>query len=281
MKTIILILLTIFSYSLFAGGPWSNKKKSGFFQVQSTFPASSYNLLFLENNKESALKRPVLDYTLQAYLEYGITDKIDLISTLPYKIVSTSGTANNFPDSLALNEGSLNGLSNYKFGVKYQLLNKKILVAGSIVSSFNTIKKDLNKGLTTGYEANSIGLYLHFGKSFSEKTYSFLDLGVNAMSNNFSSYLDVHYEIGYQLKKSFWTALTFDIRESFKDGSFQNANLKETGLYTNDQEYFAFGLKASYELKNKIGFTAATFGAFSGNYVAKVGTFSIGVYKKW
>ena len=281
MKTTILSLLIIFSCSLYAGGPWLNKKKSGFFQVQSTFPASSYSLLFLENGKEASLKRPVLDYTFQAYLEYGLTDKLDIITTLPYKIVSTSGTTNNFPDSLALDEGDLNGLGNYRFGIKYQLLNKKILVSGSIMSNLNTIKKDTDKGLTTGYDANSVGIYLHVGKSFSAKTYSFLDVGVNTMSNNFSSYLDVHYEIGYQIKSALWTALTFDIRESFKDGTYNNPNLKETGLYTNDQEYFAFGLKGSYELKNKIGFTAATFGAFSGNYVAKVGTFSVGVYKKW
>ncbi|MGB0882518.1 MAG: hypothetical protein ACPGSO_06160 [Vicingaceae bacterium] len=281
MKTITLTLFSLISFSLVAGGPWLNKKKSGFFQVQSTFPASSYNLLFLENGKEASLKRGVLDYTFQAYLEYGLTDKIDIISSLPYKVVSTSSFLNNTPDSLALKEGNLNGLGNYKIGIKHQLINKKILIATSIVSNLNTITEQSEKGLTTGYNANSIGAYLHVGKSFSAKTYSFLDVGINAMSNDFSSYLDVHYEIGYQVKNSLWTALTFDVRESFKDGNYHNPNLKETGLYTNDQEYFAYGLKASYELKNKIGFTAATFGAFSGNYVAKVATFSIGVYKKW
>lgn len=281
MKAAFLSLLILLSISIFAGGPWLNKKGEGYFQLQSTFPASSYNLLFLENGNEASLKRGVLDYTLQAYLEYGLTNKLDIISSLPYKIVSTTNTINNLPDSLALNNGNLSGLGNYKVGVKYQLLNKNILVAGSIISNLNTIKRENNKGLSTGYDANSIGAYLHIGKSFSAKSYSFLDLGVNAMGNNFSSFLDIHYEIGYQIKPSLWTALTFDIRESFKDGTYNNPNLKETGLYTNNQEYFAYGIKGSYELKNRIGFTAATFGAFSGNYVAKVATFSIGVYKKW
>ena len=101
------------------------------------------------------------------------------------------------------------------------------------------------------------------------------------MSNNFSAYLEMHYEIGYQVKPSLWTAFTLDLRDSFNGGIYTNLNLRQTGLYTNNQEYFAFGLKASYELKNKTGFTAATFGAFSGNYVAKISTFSIGIYKKF
>jgi hypothetical protein len=278
MKTILLSLLLFFSYSLIAGGPWLNKSKSGFFQIQSTFPSSSYNKLFLRNSNESTLSRSVLDYTLQAYLEYGLTDKLNIISTLPYKFVGTT-TSNN--DSAELEKGSLNGLGNYKIGLKYGVLNKGLKVAISIQSNLNTITKDLNKGLATGYDANSLGLYIHIGKGFTKNLYSFIDGGVNAVGNDYSNYIDIHYELGYQIKPSLWTALTFDIRESFKNGSNLNENLKQTGLYTNNQEYFAYGLKASYELKSKIGFTAATFGAFSGNYVAKIATFSLGVYKKW
>lgn len=275
--TLATILLSLSIQSI-AGGPWLNKKKAGFFQIQSTFPASSYNRLFIENNQEANLKRSVLDYTLQAYLEYGLTDKLNILSTLPYKFVGTTSASN---DSLSLNKGRLNGLGNYKLGLKYSLLNKELKIAASIQSNFNTISKNISSGLTTGYNANSIGLYIHLGKGFTDKLYSFIDGGINSMGNNFSEYLELHYELGYQLKPSLWTALTIDVRESFKNGSYKNENLKQTGLYTNNQEYFAYGFKASYELNNKIGFTAATFGAFSGNYVAKVATFSLGIYKKW
>ena len=281
MKLAPLILFIIFSSSLFAGGPWLNKKKEGFLQIQSTFPTGAYSVLFLENNKELQLQRPVLDYTFQAYLEYGVSDKLDLILTLPYKIVSTQGVTQNVQNSNPLSSRSLNGLGNSKFGLKYQLLNKSLKLASSIQTSFNTVGHDLEKGLITGYAANAIGLYIHIGKGFNKNLYSFLDVGINKMSNNFSSFLEMHYELGYQLKPSFWTAFTLDLRESFKDGSYNNENLKQTALYTNNQEYFAFGIKTSYELKNKVGFTAASFGAFSGNYVAKIATFSLGIYKKW
>jgi hypothetical protein len=274
----ILILLPFFGS---AGGPWLSKKKSGFLQSQSTFPGGAYSKLFLENGESLNLNRNILDYNFQIYLEYGITDKLNIITTLPYKYISSKSIESDLTDNTLLPNGNLSGLSNYKLALKYKISNKKLKAALSIQSSFNTVSKDLEKGLITGYASNSIGLYTHIGKSFSSKLYSFAEGGINISGNNFSNFYELHYELGYQLKPSFWTVLTFDVRESLKDGSFNNKNLQKTGFYTNDQEYFAYGLKIAYELKNKIGFTAATFGAFSGNYVAKVSTFSLGIYKKW
>ena len=276
-----LTIFLIFTSTLLAGGPWLNKKGKGFFQVQSTFPTNAYSILFLEDGKDLNLQRSVLDFTYQAYLEYGISNKFDIIAILPFKALSTQAVSKDALASDTLPNGSLWGIGNSKLGLKYQLMNKGVKLATSIQASLNTASQALDQGLITGYAANSIGFYMHMGKGFSKNLYSFLDVGVNKMSNNFSSYLGIHFELGYQVKPSFWTAFTLDLRDSFNDGSYTNSNLRQTGLYTNNQEYFAFGFKTSYELKNKTGFTAATFGAFSGNYVAKIPTFSIGIYKKW
>jgi len=282
MKAYFLISLIAFPALLLAGGPWLTKKKSGFFQLQSTFPGGAYNSLFLENNNTLNLNREVIDVNFQAYLEYGITDKLNLITSLPYKYISTGKEENNLTNPNLLTSGSLSGLSNYKLGFKYRISNKKLKAAISVQSSLNTISKDLEKGLITGFASNSVGLYTHVGGSFLKgKMYSFVEGGANIASNNFSNFYEIHYELGYQLKPSLWTVLTLDVRESLKNSSYRNDNLRQTGFYTNNQEYFAYGIKVAYELKNKIGFTAATFGAFSGNYVAKISTFSLGIYKKW
>ena len=281
MRYCITVLLLAISLLAFAGGPWLVPKKSGFFQVQSTFPAAGYTKLFLENNQNLTLKREVLDYTFQAYLEYGISNKFNLIATLPVKFISTGNVVMGFVDSTLLDKGSLIGLSNCKIALKYGITKKKILTAVSIQSSFNTTSKQLKNGLVTGYLTNSVGIYGHIGKGFSSKLYSFFEAGFNATNNGFSNYVEVHYELGYSFKPQSWIAFTIDVRESLKNGDYLNENLRQTGLYTNNQEYFAYGVKGSYELKNKLGFTMATFGAFSGNYVAKISTFSVGVYKKW
>lgn len=281
MKQIILIASLIFSFSIFAGGPWLVKAKSGFFELQTTQPVGKYTKLFLENGETLNLNRSVLDMTFQGYLEYGITDKINIIGSIPLKVISTHEKQPVADNPYTLDEGNLIGLGNTKIALKYKLSENKINTAISIQASFNTISQDLNKGLATGYDANYIGFYGHIGKGINENLYTYIDLGYNTTQSDFSDYIDIHYEIGYQLKKSFWGAITFDIRESIKDGDYNNLNLKQTGFYTNNQEYFAYGLKASYELENNVGFTAATFGAISGNYVAKIATFSLGIYKKW
>lgn len=281
MKKILLITLLIYSSTIFSGGPWLVKAKSGFLELQTTLPAGKYNQLFLENGKTLNLNRSTLDMTFQAYLEYGISDKINLITSVPLKVISTHQEQSNLTSLPTLNEGSLVGLGNYKLAMKYKLTEKKLNTALSIQATFNTISKDLNKGLATGYEANYIGLYAHLGKSLNKKTYTFIEGGYNKTNGRYSDYLDIHYEIGRKFSEAFWGAFTLDLRESMKNGDYTNTNLQQTGFYTNNQEYLAFSLKASYEFKNKLGITVAPFGGLSGNYVAKVFTFSVGVYKKW
>lgn len=281
MKYLFFLLFSVFTLNSFAGGPWLLAKKSGFLEIQTTLPVGTYNRLFLANNNFIDLNRDAIDINIQAYLEYGITDKLNLITVLPYKYITTGAAQTPLNNPILLPSGKLSGLSNFKLALKYKLSDKKIKIAMSIQSSFNSTQQDLEKGLITGYGANSIGLYAHLGKSFSERFYSFVEGGINSSSNNFSDFYAIHYEIGYRFKPSFWGAFTLDLLESFRNGSYRNENLRQTGFYTNNQEYFSFGIKTSYEFKNKIGFTIAAFGAFSGNYVAYLSTFSLGVYKKW
>lgn len=264
-----------------AGGPWLTPKKTGFFQLQSTFPAGAYSDLFLANGENLRLNRKVLDYNFQGYLEYGISDKFNITAVLPYKYIATTDVLDSLSNPTLLPEGSLNGFSNVKLGFKYRVLDKGIKAAISIQTSLNTISKDLDQGLATGYDANSVGLYGHVGRSFSANLYSFLEGGFNKASNDYSDFIELHYELGIKLSPPLWFMVVVDVRESLNNGSFRNDNLRQTGFYTNDQEYFAYGIKFAYELKNKLGFSLATFGAINGNYVAKVGTFSVGVHKKW
>lgn len=275
------IILLFFCSSAFAGGPWLVKKKGGFLQFQSTLPIGSYNRLFLENNNDANLNRTVLDFTFQGYLEYGITDKLNLIAVLPFKYISTGSETNLTTNTPLLPSGNLAGIGNIEFSLKRLVFDKNWKVAVSVQTSLNTVSTALSKGLVTGYQSNSIGFNAHVGKSFSANVYSFIEGGYHFSGNNFSDFIKIHYEVGYQLKPNFWTALTLDVRSSQKNGDFINPNLRQTGFYTNNQEFFAYGVKAAKEFNNKTGITLATFGAFSGNFVAHLATVSVGVYKKW
>tara|TARA_B100000809_G_scaffold266460_1_gene329286 strand:+ start:2753 stop:3598 length:846 start_codon:yes stop_codon:yes gene_type:complete len=281
MKASLILLLLATPFLTSAGGPWLTKKGSGFLQLQTTLPTGSFNRLFLENNKELTLNRSILDYTYQVYIEYGLTDKLNIISSLPFKQISTGSIGSQTVNTKILPKGNLSGIGNYKLALKYSLSNKKLKAAISIQSSLKTISRKIESGLITGYDANSFGPFLSIGRSFSPKLYSYIETGINFYSNDFSNTIDLHYELGYQLNSSLWAVLTFDMRESLKNGSYRNENLRQTGFYTNNQEFVSPGLKMNYELKNELGFSVATYAGLSGNYVGKIGMFSLGIYKKW
>jgi hypothetical protein len=281
MKASFIFLLLAITFLTSAGGPWLTKKGSGFLQLQTTLPVGSFNGLFLENNNELELNRSILDFTYQVYLEYGLNDKLNVISSLPFKQISTGNIKNQTINPTILPKGNLSGIGNYSLALKYRLSDKNLKTAISIQANLKTISKNIDAGLSTGYDANAIGPYLSIGKSFSTKLYSYIETGIIFYSNNFSHILNIHYELGYQLNPSLWAVLTFDMRESIKNGTYRNENLRQTGFYTNNQKFVSPGLKMNYELKNEVGLSVATYAGLSGNYVRKIGMFSLGIYKKW
>jgi hypothetical protein len=55
-----------------------------------------------------------------------------------------------------------------------------------------------------------------------------------------------------------------------------------TGLYVNNQEHVAWGIKTYGNIfSDRWGVSAALFGAFSGNYVAKSPSINLGVYHRF
>ena len=170
----------------------------------------------MENNNELELNRSILDFTYQVYLEYGLNDKLNVISSLPFKQISTGNIKNQTINPTILPKGNLSGIGNYSLALKYRLSDKNLKAAISIQANLKTISKNIDAGLSSGYDANAIGPYLSIGKSFSTKLYSYIETGIIFYSNNFSPILNIHYELGYQLKPSLWAVLTFDMRESIK-----------------------------------------------------------------
>ena len=282
MKTYKLLFLFLsFSFSVFAGGPWTPGKKHGFLQIQTTFPAGPYIQLYISDGDNLELNRGVTDISIQAFMEYGISEKLSLVTALPYKIVSTNNDINPNSEFPLLPEGSLSGLGNYELALKYKFLDKTFVSAFSVKAEFNTGSRELEEGLATGYDATGYALYWHIGRSFGSKFYSFFESGYTLRTNNFSDDYRLLLEAGYQPANKLWLAMVFDLRQSLRNGNYDDVNLQQTGLYTNNQEFFAFGIKSSYELKNNFGFSASTYGAFSGNYVAYSATFNLGVFMKW
>ena len=278
-------VLMLAAYSSQAGGPWVLAKKKGFFQIQATIPIGSYSRLFHRDGIASDihLHRGVTDTHLQAYLEYGLTNKLTIVTTLPFKYVETSSDLNSGGNSdfnEALNAGSLSGIGNASFALKHQVINKKWVGSVSAKYEFNSARTNLNKGLATGYQANALSSFVHLGKSFKGDAYFFTEMGGTIRENDYSDEWQVSTEVGKKVK-TLWTAFVLDYKRSLRNGNKIDPSLDQTGLYTNNQEYFAFGFKVAKEFENGNGINLSSFGAFSGHNVAHLATVNIGWFKKW
>lgn len=272
MKKNLLISLVLLATNIYAGGPWTPKKGGGYFQLQPTIPIGTYNKLFLKNNKDLNLNHSVIDFNFDAYLEYGITNKLAFIGTASTKYVSVKNSTVN---------KSLFAAGNQKIALKYKLREKKTLTSISINSEIYTSSANLNYGLSTGYMSNAIGLMLHYGGSINDKSYLYIEGGYFYRTHNYSDEVKITTEYGYKIKPKIWLAAVIDIKESTFNGTKKTPELEQTGLYPNNQEYFAWGGKFIYESEKQYGLSISSFGAFSGNYVAHLATLNIGIYKKW
>ena len=278
----ILFLLSINLSDAYAGGPWLQKKGKGYFQFQSTLLASRYRELSLSSSGDNqGINRAVYSADYGLYGEYGLTDKLDILATIPFKYADVGEQTDELFFPNLLEEGSINGLSNLRFGLKYGILDKDIKVAISAQASFNTVSTDLEKGLATGIQGNAFGLFAHVGKGFGGKWYAFAELGYMKHSNNFSDIIEGRVEVGFNLGSKATIMLSTDIRQSLKNGTFFNENLIQTGLYPNDQEWIASTLKVNFAVSEKVGINfGTTFIPFQLNNVGLAGAFSVGAYVK-
>lgn len=279
MKYLTKLLFIFISISAFSQSPWIQKKGKAFTQLSfTTIP--NYNTLF--GNPDYTTQRQITDNTLQLYSEYGVSDKTTFILNLPLKLIEVGELSD--PNSLVLpttSAGNTTSLGNLELGIKHNFYNKNWLISGQLSLEANTGSFDNATGIRTGYDAWTVTPLLLAGKSFG-KAYLQTFVGANLRTNDYSSNFKIGGELGYKITKSIWLVGFLDIVKSLENGDvvLPNNNLA-TGLYVNDQEYGAFGLKGIAEFANNYGVTASFGGAFFGNNVAKQAALNFGFYRKF
>lgn len=245
LGTCLMVVLGLSSNATFAGGPWLLPQKSGFVQAQAILPAYKYQglLMGLGLNDVQGVNRKTFNSDYGIYVEYGITNRLNVMTNIPFKYVSTGELTDSLYFNDLLDAGSLAGLGNYGLALKYGIIDKSIKVAVSAQARFNSIRKDENKGLLTGFDGNSFGLVAHVGGSINEKSYAFFEGGFHKYTNNLSDIVEAKLEYGRNLGEAFTLMFTMDIRQSLENGTYSNANFDQVGLYTNDQEWVAISAK--------------------------------------
>lgn len=277
MKKLFKLTILLISFTAFSQSPWTQEK--GKFYTQLSFTAiNGYSALF--GNPDYNTEREISDRTLQFFGEYGLSDKTSLLLNLPYKLVEAGDLTSTSLASIT-NSGTEGSLGNIELGLKHNFYKKKWVLSGQFSIEANTGSFDATTGLRTGYDAWTFTPMFLAGRGFG-KTYVQGFIGANIRTNDYSSNFRIGGELGRKLGKRIWLIGFLDISSSFKNGDIvlPTENLA-TGLYVNDQEFGAFGLKAIGEFTDKFGITAGYGGAFSGNNVAKKAAITFGLYQKF
>lgn len=270
-----------------AGGPWTKSKGSGYAQIGVSY--IGYSTLFDGNGDIINLRRPVIDLSVQGYLEYGFTDRLTGIAIVPFKFVKTGdevlesdyfNDTQMFSDSL-LDAGSLFGPGNIKLGLRYNFIKKKYLLSGELNAEYGYVSYDCATALRTGYDAWAIEPQLSFGRGWS-KFYFFVESSFRYRTNNHSNEVTGAVEAGYKFKTKTWLALRSGMRMSLMDGSFDNNNnrLLHTGLTPNDQQYVGYGLKAAQEIGDHFALNLGLYFGM-GKWVAAAPSMNFGISYKW
>lgn len=267
-----IIITFLFSQTIFAQGPWTREKGSAYVQIGAT--SLQYDKQKF-NGKQVDLLVDISDVTTQLYSEYGISKKLEVQLILPFKFVSKTGKkAGSFPD------GSLSGLGNITLGLKYKLFDSDWKISGGLQYTANSISKNAAKGLSTGFNANTILPYISAGSS-SGKWYYFGNLGYGYMDNQYSDFLKFGVEVGFNFIEKGHVMLVSDNRIII---SKENAFIKDSfqwNSYLDRQSFSAVGLKVNYEFKkDKFGANFAALGAFILDNAPVAETLNFGVYTK-
>ncbi|MBL4585998.1 MAG: hypothetical protein JKX84_02925, partial [Flavobacteriales bacterium] len=253
----ILLFVGLLAQSAFAGGPWPRKKGSGYAQLGFTY--LGYSKFFNKEGGITELPRRVTDFTTQLYIDYGITDRLSFTGVLPFRYVATSNKvfASDpvyFSDTLVFRDtisaNGLFGLNTVLMGLKYNIINKKVVFSVGLNGEANVAKYDSLTTLRTGPLTFVINPYVSVGSSFG-KFYTLLDAGYRLRTNNYTDQINFNFEIGYSWNKKTYLIAAANGLIPLGNGGYDNnvtsGNPKGRDLLTslspNNQQYVGYGLK--------------------------------------
>ena len=251
-----------------AQSPWTREKGKAYVQLGVT--SLVYDSFQFDGEKIDNAG-DFTDFTIQAYTEYGITNKLEAQFILPFKTASFDN---------GINKVDISGIGNISLGLKYKLSDKKWKFSSGILFSVNSIKIDETVGLSTGMNASTILPYLSIGSSYN-KWYYFGNVGYGYMNNEYSDYLKATIEVGYEIIPKGHLMFVLDTRNPVtKEDAFDN-DAAQWPSSLDRQTYNAIGLKANYEfVQDKFGANFSTFGAFGIDNSPLAPTINFGIYAK-
>ena len=260
------ILLSIISLSeeIFAGG-WTKKKGKFYLQLSSQYMRSNK---FHDINGALVDINTLSDFTLSFYGEYGVTDDISIVASFPFfhrlTLNEIKGTSSNtyFPGA------EKNGVSDSDVGIKYKLAEG----GGSVFSAGFSLGLPIGdsndpNGLLTGDGELNQKVSLQFGYSFYPLPIYFnASTAYNFRHKGYTDEIDFGIEAGYTFNNKLIVIFRVTGLKPLRNGDNTVAG-GAGGLFSNNQQYIAYGPELFYNVTEHWGITA---GVNSGTWARNV-----------
>ena len=253
--------------------------------TQFGFTYLNYSHLLNGLDQSLDLKRSITDNTIQFYSEYGLTKKVNLILNIPFKMVSSAESLNsvkNDPyssDTLSANE--LMGFSNISLGIRFGLIDRSYVLTAQLDIINKMHQYDDESGLQIGYDAGFINPSLHYGKGWNR---AFLQIQGGLMLNTgkYSQNVFGNIELGKKIgKKENYLVFRTDIKLPFTNGTFDERNAVQTGLFRDNSSFISPGLKWIGDLGKHYFLNIAAYGAIYSKFEGAQATLNFGLARKW
>lgn len=270
MKTLIKIAaVMLFFSSVSLGGGWTQKKGSGFYKLDFRYlPGKA-----VYDDKGEKLNLTIKDMSFGFYGEQGITDELTLkVNWTTFQKISVDEISD--PNS----ESNISGIGDAGLGIRYLVANfgNSVLSAvGKVGIPIGETSEDGNLWLGTGEWNQTIGF--EFGHSFyPAPAYASAVIYYRNRNEGFSDDLKWGIEGGYSFTDAFSLI-----------GRFHGLNTLENGIenfkggfaiYSNNQEYIAYGLELIYKLKSGVGLSVGYESGGSGRNIISAPVLSFGLF---
>ena len=279
---IIGLLLILTSFTVLAGGPWTQKKGAGYVQVSASFIPDYSGLYSSGSGGDISLAREISDQTYSLYAEYGLAENFTLSLEAPWKAVDV--VCDPLVDKSVgspLLEGTENGFGNLGVSLKHSFAAGALQMAGQLRIDLNTASATEISGINTGVDTWAVTPALSVGDG-SSKFYWFADIGIQIRGDDYSNDLLLGGEAGWLFFERIWLIGALAVRQGVTTGSHDDAlSFARSGLYHDNQEFISPGLKLIWEVNDRFGINYARFGAVSGNLVAQRASTTVGLFLKF
>lgn len=247
LSIIVLVINTLLIHTSFAQQAWTKEKGKFYSQIGASF--LSYNQLLNGTSDPTNLNASFSDMTLQAYGEYGLTNRLTLMGQLPIRILSVKDVK--APNTVT--EGSLTSLGNVQAALTGNFYNKNgVVVSAKANFGLPTAKFVSTTGLRTGFDAFSVEPSLLFGFGHA-KFFASGEFGYVVRTNGYSNRIHAAGQIGkfFGKNKKLLAILNIEVMKSGDDGTYNDGTSALTGLYLDKQSYLSPGLKFGYKTSSK------------------------------